>query len=78
MKENSGFIGIFGLERGDLQNLKDVIGKVIEISKPKAGNWYISVFCNTTVNTEETTYGTRYTGRLDVLNGVPYIIKVEY
>ena len=23
MKEDSGFIGIFGLERGDLQNLKD-------------------------------------------------------
>ena len=62
----------------DFQNLKDGIGKAIEISKPKAGNWYISVFCNTTVDTEETTYGTRYTGRLDVLNGVPYIIKVEY
>ena len=62
----------------EFQNLKDGIGKVIEISKPKAGDWYISVFCDTTVEAEETTYGTRYTGRLDVLNGVPYIIKVEY
>lgn len=62
----------------DIQNISNGIGKTITIHKPKSGDWYISVFCNTTVDTEETKYGTRYTGRLDVLNGVPYIIQVEY
>ena len=62
----------------DIQNISNGIGKTITINKPKSGDWYISVFCNTTVDTEETKYGTRYTGRLDVLNGVPYIIQAEY
>ena len=48
--------------------------KKLVIDNPKAGNMFISVFCNTTVGTTETAYGTQYTGRLDVLNGVPYSI----
>lgn len=39
---------------------------------PRRGTLYLSVFCNTTVDTVETKWGTQYTGRLDVLNGVPY------
>jgi len=62
----------------DAQDLSSGIGKTVVIKNPKAGNWYVSVFCNTTVDTEETKYGTLYKGRLDVLNGVPYIIRVEY
>ena len=49
--------------------------KTLRISKPKAGTYYISVRCDTTVDSVETAYGTQYCGRLDVLNGVPYKIK---
>ena len=46
----------------------------LTIEKPRQGTLYVSVFCNTTVDTVETAWGTQYTGRLDVLNGVPYNI----
>ncbi|MBQ2595866.1 MAG: hypothetical protein II578_04285 [Bacteroidaceae bacterium] len=46
----------------------------LTIEKPRKGTLYVSVFCNTTVDTVETAWGTQYTGRLDVLNGVPYNI----
>lgn len=62
----------------DAQDLSKGIGKVIVIDRPKAGNWYVSVFCDTTVETQETRYGTVYTGNLEVLNGVPYTVLVEY
>lgn len=50
--------------------------KTLAIDNPKAGEWYVSVFCETTVTAEDGKYGTEYSGRLDVLNGVPYSIKV--
>ena len=49
--------------------------KELVIERPKAGEWFISVFCNTTVSSFVDEYGTIYTGRTDVLNGVPYSIK---
>ena len=52
--------------------------KKLVIDHPKAGDYYLSVFCNTTVETKETLYGTQYTGRTDVLNGVPYSIIVNF
>lgn len=52
--------------------------KKLVIEHPKAGILYISVFCNTTVETTTCAYGTQYTGRLDVLNGVPYSITAQY
>lgn len=59
-------------------NVDNGVDKVLYIIKPKAGRYYISVFCDTTVETEETQYGTQYKGRTDVLNGVPYAITVTY
>ncbi|MCQ2138502.1 MAG: BPL-N domain-containing protein [Bacteroidales bacterium] len=53
------------------------VAKELKIAAPKAGKLYISVFCNTTVTAVDTPYGEQYTGRVDVLNGVPYIISVE-
>lgn len=53
------------------------VSKTLTIRKPKAGKLFISVFCDTTVETEMTFYGERYKGRTDVLNGVPYIITVD-
>lgn len=49
----------------------------IVIDSPKAGRYYIGICCETTVDSQETAYGTQYTGRLDVLNGVPYTILVN-
>lgn len=48
--------------------------KTLVINQPNAGTLYLSVLCNTTVETINTPYGTEYTGRVDVLNGVPYSI----
>jgi glutamine amidotransferase-like uncharacterized protein len=42
------------------------------------GRYYISVYCATTVDTVDSFYGEQYTGRTDVLNGVPYILKVSW
>lgn len=52
--------------------------KSLTIEKPKAGKWYVSVFCETTVTSHTGKYGTYYRGRVSVLNGVPYKISVEY
>ena len=52
--------------------------KTLVLEKPKAGKWYVSVFCETTVTALRGKYGTRYSGRVGVLNGVPYKISVKY
>ncbi len=53
------------------------VDKDLVIPAPKPGKYYISVFCNTTVTALDTEKGVRYTGRVDVLNGVPYKIGVN-
>ena len=58
-------------------NVKNGIDKVLTVIRPKAGTLYVSVYCNTTVDTIRTPWGYQYTGRTDVLNGVPYKIKVS-
>lgn len=55
-------------------NVLNGVDKTLVIDNPKAGKLYISVFCDTTVDVIDTKYGEKYTGRVDVLNGVPYII----
>lgn len=52
------------------------VDKQLVIVHPQAGTMYASVFCNTTVTARQTRYGTQYSGRIDVLNGVPYEIYV--
>lgn len=59
-------------------NVGNGVAKELTITKPTAGRLYISVFCATTVDVEPTSYGQQYTGRIDVLNGVPYTISVSY
>lgn len=51
------------------------VAKALHISEP--GTWHVSVYCATTVDATETAYGTMYSGRIDVLNGVPYILSVK-
>lgn len=63
-------------ENAQYQDLSLGLDKTMVIPAPKAGTWYISVYCATTVTAIETAQGTRYIGRVDVLNGVPYEIGV--
>lgn len=60
------------------RNLALGVEKEIRIPSPKSGTLYVSVFCNTTVDTVKTSYGISYTGRVDVLNGVPYVLTAKY
>lgn len=52
--------------------------KELVIDQPKAGKMYVSVYCATTVTSTVGVYGTEYSGRTDVLNGVPYKIAVKF
>ena len=54
------------------------VDKSLEIKDPKPGRYYISVFCATTVTAAMGKYGVEYSGRTDVLNGVPYTIQVNF
>ena len=60
-----------------MKNVSLGCNKTLVLKNPKAGKWYISVFCETTVTAGNGDKGVIYTGRTDVLNGVPYKIKVE-
>ena len=62
----------------DVQDLTFGVDKTIEIEQPQSGTWYVSVFCDTSVDAMQTKYGVQYTGRTDVLNGVPYTIRIDY
>ena len=61
-----------------LKNVARGTKKRLVVDAPKSGRWYISVFCETTVLSSTGKYGTSYSGRVGVLNGVPYSIRVEY
>ena len=74
------------MRKGDFAFLKDAqyhdislgSGKTLEFDSLDAGEWYIGVFCATTVDTVTTDYGVAYTGHLEVLNGVPYTLTVSW
>lgn len=61
----------------EYENVELGFDKELVILNPKEGKLYISVYCDTTVDTYMTSYGEQYSGRVDVLNGVPYTITVE-
>lgn len=50
----------------------------IVIPCPLAGLWYIAVRSLTTVTSTDVPLGQEYTGRTDVLNGVPYTITASW
>jgi len=54
------------------------MNKTLEIKDPKPGRYYLSVFCATTVTSTMGKYGVEYSGRTDVLNGVPYKVQVDF
>ena len=49
--------------------------KKLVVTSPKPGKLYVSVYCDSTVETVDTPWGEQYTGMLNVLNGIPYTIK---
>ena len=61
----------------DIKDVSQGCVKDIIIDVPQAGEWYISVRCENTVETRNGRYGTEYIKGREVLNGVPYSIKVE-
>ena len=50
----------------------------LETGSLEAGLWYVSVQCRTTVTVTETEIGQDYSGRTDVLNGIPYTISIDW
>ena len=44
----------------------------------REGLWFIGVQCLTTVTVKETDYGQEYGGNLEVLNGIPYRISIDW
>ena len=62
------------LDNATYKSVEPGAEQTITIENPPKGTLYLSVFCNTTVDAHQTVYGTQYTGRIDVLNGVPYSI----
>ena len=61
-----------------LQDVSLGCNKTLAIENPQAGQWYVAVRCETTVETRNGKYGTEYIGRRDVLNGVPYTLCVTF
>ena len=59
------------------KNVAQGCSKKLVINNPAKGTLYVSVFCETTVESHFGKYGSEYRGRTDVLNGVPYKVKVE-
>ncbi|MCF0165026.1 MAG: pre-peptidase C-terminal domain-containing protein [Bacteroidales bacterium] len=52
--------------------------KVLKFDTLEAGEWYVAVECNSTVETIITKWGVEYVGDTTVLNGVPYYIEVNW
>lgn len=52
--------------------------KTMTFESLEAGEWYLSVECDTTVETLPTRWGFDYVGDTTVLNGVPYSISVSW
>lgn len=65
-------------ENARYKDIRHGTDKHFTIPVKKAGRYYISVYCATTVDAGETFYGVQYSGRTDVLNGVPYQLKVNW
>jgi glutamine amidotransferase-like uncharacterized protein len=61
----------------DIKDVSQGCRKDLIIDAPQAGEWFISVRCEDTVETRNGQYGTEYVKGREVLNGVPYSIKVE-
>lgn len=74
----AGYENFVFMDNAEYKEVSLGVSKTLTILNPKMGHLFISVFCDTTVENETTSYGINYVGRTDVLNGEPYIITVSY
>ena len=58
-------------------NVQPGTDKTLTVERPAAGALWISVYCATTVTHRQGEEGLEYSGRTDVLNGVPYILTAR-
>lgn len=65
------------MDNAAYQDIARGTDKVLTIPNPKPGTWYLSVYCATTVEQQNTDKGLLYTDHLEVLNGVPYTLGVN-
>ncbi|MDX9928217.1 MAG: BPL-N domain-containing protein [Bacteroidales bacterium] len=71
--------GDFAAKReADYRDVSPGAAKQFTFKTLPEGEWYIAVECQTTVETIKTEWGVAYTGKTEVLNGVPYTIKVDW
>lgn len=52
--------------------------QILSFPTIREGLWFIAVQCLTTVTVTETDYGQEYSGKTEVLNGVPYKIMISW
>jgi len=52
--------------------------QTLSFSSIREGLWFIGVQCLTTVTVKETDYGQEYSGKTEVLNGIPYKISISW
>jgi len=64
-------------DKAQYKNIALGAGKTLTIPAPAKGKLYVSVYCDDTVDAAQTKWGTQYSGKIEVLNGVPYTIQVE-
>ena len=65
-------------DRADYRNTTPGASKTLTIPRLQAGPWYIGVECASTVRAEPGDHSHAYVGNLEVLNGVPYSIPVDW
>jgi len=70
--------GFAFLNDADYKDITLGANKSLEFATLPEGEWYIGVQCATTVEEVKTDCGIAYTGKLEVLNGIPYTITVTW
>ena len=65
---------------GSAEYKSSSVGARQQLSFPtlREGLWFIAVQCLTTVTVKETDYGQEYSGKTEVLNGIPYKISISW
>jgi len=72
------YAGYVTLDEYDFAEIGPGSDKVITVPQNITGQWFIAVELAEEVETELHAYGYEYTGNLEVLNGIPYSIEVNW
>ncbi|MBL8029080.1 MAG: hypothetical protein JNL74_21845 [Fibrobacteres bacterium] len=55
-----------------------IVNKTLTVATPEAGEWFVAVELDTTVNAVQSTSYAAYSGAVKVLNGISYKIKASF